>query len=72
MENKALIKWMQDTYSSTSHPLQYLLSVCTGSWLLAHSGKRVPVSALFLRFTASFARSVYVHGWHLHMSEFEI
>lgn len=38
MENKALIKWMQDTYSSTSHPLQYLLSVCTGSWLLAHSG----------------------------------
>ena len=36
--NQRLLKWMNDLYSSSTHPLKYLLSVCTGSWLLARAG----------------------------------
>jgi transcriptional regulator GlxA family with amidase domain len=36
--NKRLLQWMNDLYSSPTHPLKYLLSVCTGSWLLAKAG----------------------------------
>ena len=36
--NQRLLKWMTDLYSDSTHPLKYLLSVCTGSWLLARAG----------------------------------
>jgi putative intracellular protease/amidase len=38
ISNKRLLTWLNDLYSSPTHPLQYLLSVCTGSWLLAKAG----------------------------------
>jgi transcriptional regulator GlxA family with amidase domain len=36
--NQRLLQWLKDLYSSPTHPLKYLLSVCTGSWLLARAG----------------------------------
>ena len=38
VSNQRLLKWMTDIYSSSTHPLKFLLSVCTGSWLLARAG----------------------------------
>lgn len=39
ISNDKLLQWLTDTYrGSTKPPLRYLLSVCTGSWLLAKAG----------------------------------
>lgn len=38
ISNDRLLHWIADTYSGSEKPLKYLLSVCTGSWLLAKAG----------------------------------
>ena len=38
IKNEILLQWLRDTYSNKKKPLKYLLSVCTGSWLLAKAG----------------------------------
>lgn len=38
VNNQILLQWLQKAYNSSEKPLKYLLSVCTGSWLLAKAG----------------------------------
>ena len=38
VSNEKLLNWLSQTYSSPDKQLKYLLSVCTGSWLLAKAG----------------------------------
>lgn len=38
IKNEKLLQWLRDAYSNPDKPLKYLLSVCTGSWLLAKAG----------------------------------
>ena len=38
LSNECLLAWLRDTYCNPDKPLAYLLSVCTGSWLLAKAG----------------------------------
>ncbi len=38
VSNEAVLGWLNSLYSSPTNPLKYLLSVCTGSWLLARAG----------------------------------
>ena len=38
IKNEVLLQWLRATNSNKDKPLKYLLSVCTGSWLLAKAG----------------------------------
>ena len=38
VKNEKLLQWLRDTYNNPDKPLKHLLSVCTGSWLLAKAG----------------------------------
>lgn len=36
--NERLLQWLANAYTNSEKKLKYLLSVCTGSWLLAKAG----------------------------------